>query len=57
MFYARGLQLNSDLLATGVQLKSDTVGNPFGVWAIGLGTRTRDARSFSTISNGIPIYS
>lgn len=30
MFYARGLRLNSDLLAARAQLKSDMAGNPFG---------------------------
>lgn len=30
MFYARGLRVNSDLLAARALLKSDTVGNPFG---------------------------
>lgn len=33
MFYARGLRLNSDLLAARAQLKSDMAGNPFGQMA------------------------
>ncbi|KAL4112304.1 hypothetical protein QTP88_016118 [Uroleucon formosanum] len=40
MFYARGLRLNSDLLAARAQLKSDMAGNPFGQMAY----RDRDVR-------------
>lgn len=60
MFYARGLRLNSDLLAARAQLKSDMAGNPFGQMAY----RDHDVRErrpgggqgrhcFSAISNGI----
>jgi len=57
MFYARGLRLNSDLLAARAQLKSDTVGNPFGQMVSGQtareGKRGADRTyDFSAISNG-----
>lgn len=52
MFYASGLRLNSDLLAAGAQLKSDTVGNPFRQMVSGAKRGQGRMHAFSAIPNG-----